>query len=233
MRSGLAVLFATVWIAAAQHAGGGMQTGPSPGGSPSGTWSHQPGPPNGGTGKGPNWGWRGRRFFRRTNLIWPVFPWFGSPGCLPYGFTAIDYFLPGTCGSGYYPPQPAASNPPVNVIFAPPEAPPPPFLAVNPEFAAAEPSTPQPQQSAATSTSAKQNDTPASNHGAPDSTRASFARPAAPSRYPPVIALKTGGMYSIKKFWYKNKKLYFVTTQGDTLYAPASQLDHVYPGGVE
>ena len=36
-------------------------------------------------------------------------------------------------------------------------------------------------------------------------------------------------MYSVTKYWVKNKNLYFVTTQSETLYAPLAQIDRVYP----
>ncbi len=36
-------------------------------------------------------------------------------------------------------------------------------------------------------------------------------------------------MYSVTKYWVKNKNLYFVTTQSEVLYAPLAQIDRVYP----
>jgi hypothetical protein len=48
--------------------------------------------------------------------------------------------------------------------------------------------------------------------------------------YPPLVVLKTGGMYSITKYWVKNKNIYFETTAGDVLYAPRTDLDRIIPG---
>lgn len=52
---------------------------------------------------------------------------------------------------------------------------------------------------------------------------------AVPEEYPALIVLKPGGMYSVSKYWVKNKNLYFVTTQSEVLYAPLAQIDRVYP----
>ena len=46
----------------------------------------------------------------------------------------------------------------------------------------------------------------------------------------PIIVFKAGGMYSVTRYWVKNKNIYFVTTQGETLYAPLTQLKFVYAG---
>jgi len=54
--------------------------------------------------------------------------------------------------------------------------------------------------------------------------------PPAPETYPAVLAFKAGGMYSVNKYWVRNKRIYFVTTQNETLYAPLAQLARVYPG---
>jgi hypothetical protein len=47
--------------------------------------------------------------------------------------------------------------------------------------------------------------------------------------YPPLIVLKTGGVYSVTRYWVKAKTLYFVTPHGDTLYVPLALVEHVYP----
>jgi hypothetical protein len=47
--------------------------------------------------------------------------------------------------------------------------------------------------------------------------------------YPPLIVLKTGGVYSATRYWVKVKTLYFVTPHGDTLYVPLALVEHVYP----
>jgi hypothetical protein len=47
--------------------------------------------------------------------------------------------------------------------------------------------------------------------------------------YPTLIVLKTGGMYSVTKYWVKAETLYFVTSHGDTLHVPLASVEHVYP----
>jgi hypothetical protein len=56
--------------------------------------------------------------------------------------------------------------------------------------------------------------------------------PSARDNYPALVVFKAGGMYSATKYWVKSQHLYFVTTQGETLYAPLAMIDHVYPGSV-
>ena len=53
--------------------------------------------------------------------------------------------------------------------------------------------------------------------------------PAVQEEYPALIVLKPGAMYSARKYWVKNKNLYFETTQGETLYAPLALIDRLYP----
>ena len=47
--------------------------------------------------------------------------------------------------------------------------------------------------------------------------------------YPALVVLKTGGVYSVTKYWVKAKNLYFLTPAGETLYVPLGRLDRVYP----
>jgi hypothetical protein len=54
--------------------------------------------------------------------------------------------------------------------------------------------------------------------------------PVVEETYPALVVFKAGGMYSATRYWVKNKNLYFVTTEGKSLYAPLGQVDHVYPG---
>jgi hypothetical protein len=53
--------------------------------------------------------------------------------------------------------------------------------------------------------------------------------PVLQDEYPPVILLRTGGAYSVTKYWIEKENLYFVTTQGDSWYVPLSLIDHIYP----
>jgi hypothetical protein len=59
--------------------------------------------------------------------------------------------------------------------------------------------------------------------------QAPFNSPAIRDEYPPLVVLKTGGVFSAARYWTKNKRFYFVTTQGDTGSVPLSLLERVYP----
>ena len=49
------------------------------------------------------------------------------------------------------------------------------------------------------------------------------------NEYPALVTFRDGGVYSIAKYWVKNKNFYFVTPQGETLYVPVAQVDRIYP----
>jgi hypothetical protein len=102
----------------------------------------------------------------------------------------------------------------------PPPLPPPP-LFMPPPMGGQGTSAPEPQPQVNS----------AADHGAAHP--ANEASPPAPApqqqEYPALIVLKPGGMYSVTKYWVKNKNLYFITTQSETLYAPLSLIDRVYP----
>jgi hypothetical protein len=53
--------------------------------------------------------------------------------------------------------------------------------------------------------------------------------PAVRDEYPALIVLKTGWVYSVRSYSLGKKTLSFVTTQGDRLSVPSSQLDRLYP----
>lgn len=49
--------------------------------------------------------------------------------------------------------------------------------------------------------------------------------PVIEDQYPPLLVLKTGGVYSVTRYWIKSKTLYFVTPRGETLYVPLALLE--------
>jgi hypothetical protein len=60
-------------------------------------------------------------------------------------------------------------------------------------------------------------------------TQTPIPTPVVQEEYPPVIALKTGGAYSVSKYWVKNGNLYFVTTQGEKRCVPMAEVEQIYP----
>ena len=140
-----------------------------------------------------------------------AFPWLGTPLCASPLFPLApdcSQFFGGNQGA--FPPPTVNANPTTNLIVVPPPPPPP---------------VPVPIASG-------------SNDNVLDLQQANAApRPAdyreargIQDESPPIIVLKTGGMYSITKYWIRGRTLYFQTTAGDTLYAPVTQLDRVIPG---
>jgi hypothetical protein len=47
--------------------------------------------------------------------------------------------------------------------------------------------------------------------------------------YPPLISLKNGWAYSVLKYWEKGKVLHFITSQGDHMQVPVTQIERIYP----
>ncbi len=228
MKLRLAVLLATMYLAAAAQRGsmpaGHMPGGSTPGGrmpgwkpSPSPGWRPSP-------GRGPWWS-------RRSPLTFyaPLYPWFGAAPCA--GFAADPFFLPGACNPGYYPPAPMG-NPMSDMAMPdqPPLLPPPPFLPLPPmgNDPTAAPEPPNPSQ-AGPPTDRQVNGREAFVSANQQAYQAPPPTPAVPEEYPALIVLKPGGMYSARKYWVKHKNLYFETTQGETLYAPLAMIDRLYP----
>jgi len=48
--------------------------------------------------------------------------------------------------------------------------------------------------------------------------------------YPPLVVLKSGGVYAVKRYWIKAKTLYFLTPNGQTFQTPLNSLEQIYPG---
>ena len=219
-----AVLLAAMSLMAAAQRG--AMTGHMPGGPPSGGSSP-------GWGRFPNWGRPvspgrgpfGRWRSPRTLFGAPV-PWFGA---CPSGFPADPFYLyANACNPAYYPQGPSES--PMNDMAMPdqpPLLPPPPLLPFPPmgnePTVTQEPRNP-PQVSYSTE---GQHET--SVGAGLRASQAPLPARAVPEEYPALIVLKPGGMYSVTKYWVKNKNLYFVTTQSEVLYAPLAEIDRVYP----
>jgi hypothetical protein len=56
-----------------------------------------------------------------------------------------------------------------------------------------------------------------------------FSGPNIREEYPPLVVLKTGGVYSVTKYWVEKGELYFLTTQGDEQHVSFELVDRVYP----
>lgn len=212
MRFRLAVLLATMSFYGAAQRGGGMPTGHGGGG---GRWgSPSPTPPRFGIGRHP-W-WRGGRGGFGTPFTFGSFPsWFDTPFCAsPLFPLAPDCSFGQGFDPANYSQPPIYVSPTVNVV-APPPPPGPPLvpIASAPNEAASPAKTNAGELSKADSSA---------YHQEP-------ARGPA-TQCPTLIVLKTGGMYSITRYWIKGKTLYFETTAHDTLYAPRSLLEQIIPG---
>ena len=223
MKLRTALLLAIMSIAVIAQRGA-APAGRSPGGFPSGgsssRWGQFPNSGWRGPGKGP-WGrWRGPLTFYGPALSWFGSPWFGNPCALMFPtdpFSLIDNI----CYPNSFPMAPWGSP---TAEMATPQLPPllpPPPLPAPPPPSNETSSAPEPRPQA---------NSPA-DHSATQS--ASEISPPLPTpqqqEYPALIVMKPGGMYSATKYWVKNKNLYFITTQSETLFAPLSLIDRVYP----
>jgi hypothetical protein len=216
-------LLLTIMSLAAVAQRGAAPAGRSPGGFPSGgsssRWGQFPNPGWRPGGQGPWWRGHNPLTFYGPAVSWFGPPWFGNP-CAAMFPTDPFSLIDNICYPNSYPmapwgsPTADASMPPL-----PPLLPPPPMLLPAPT--GNEPnSSPEPPRGNVTA-----------DHAAAHP--ASEASPQVPApqqqEYPALIVLKPGGMYSATKYWVKNKNLYFITTQSETLYTPLSLVDRVYP----
>ncbi|HUK18163.1 MAG TPA: hypothetical protein VLW65_17175 [Bryobacteraceae bacterium] len=220
MRVRLVLLLAILPVAGlAQRGGGG--TGFAPGGFRPGRPAPMPGQGQRGFGRNPLWGRRGYRPFAPATFYYN--PWLDPLGCASPFFPVIPSY--GFCNGGSYPPPQPDASPPTNVIMLPPQ----PYLPMPGPFPIGDEPGPDdlsnaPQASAAITHQKDEAAVPVVVSKPP------LASPLVEDEYPPVLVFKTGGMYSVRKYWIKNKTLYFVTTQGETLYAPLALLERVNPG---
>jgi hypothetical protein len=228
MRFRSAVLLAALSLAAVAQRGamsGGHMSG---GGFPSGGSPLRcplPGRPIS-PGRGPFGRWH------NPVTLWgaPV-PWLGGFLC-PSGLPA-DPFT-GACYPAYYPTYPSApfdnSMSGMAMGDQPAPLPPPPLLPMPPmgnEPAAAQEPAEPPRANFGIEHRVKGREE-SDGAGSHADQAAPPARPV-PEDYPALIVLKPGAMYSATKYWFKNKNLYFVTTQGETLYTPIAMIDRLYP----
>lgn len=152
----------------------------------------------------------------------PVFPWrvpsaysaFGLSGCLlaPSPVELYPLFASQYCGSLAYPPQTDVPQP-SNVVVLPPAYVP----TIAPEL-----SSDSPDRS------------PISDHAPGPPATFHFSQTPSPSpivlnEYPALVVFRSGGVYSVAKYWLKKNRFYFVTPWGETLYTPAGQVQHIYP----
>jgi hypothetical protein len=204
--------------APAGRSAGGFPSGGFPSGGSSSRWGQFPNSGWRGPGKGP-WGrWRTPLTFYGPALSWFGPPWFGNPCALMFPtdpFSLIDNI----CYPNSFPTAPWGSpSAEIAMPQLPPLLPPPPLLAPPPlSYGPSSAPDPGPQVSSA------------ADHAAAHTVGEVSPPPPQQQEYPALIVLKPGGMYSATKYWVKNKNLYFITTQSETLYAPLSLIDRVYP----
>ena len=221
MQFRVAVLLAAMPFGAmAQHAGGM----PGSGGGGRGGWgSPTPGPPRfPGFGHHPLGG--GRSGFGAPMSFGSSPSWFNTPLCasplFPLAPNCGSFGDPGG-GMGYYPPPPIYVNPTVNVTAPAPV----PSAVADTSGADASVLYGAPQTGPATAA-------PADSGRLIQADSAAYPPriSSADDKCPPLIVLKTGGMYSIKRYWIRGQTLYFETTASDTLYAPLALLERIIPG---
>ena len=182
----------------------------------------------------PGIGWRAQRGWNAGLALGPAAAygsfvgWSGSAGCMPPIFPAELYtlFASGFCTPGDPPP-------PTNVIVMPQQPyflPPAPYpvndaqaldFGANPTQVGA---ITNHKASGLTDYEALAKESPAVRLSQSPS-----PPPLILDEYPALIVLKTGGMYSVTRYWLKAEILYFVTSHGDTLHVPLASLEHVYP----
>jgi hypothetical protein len=216
MRFRLVVLLATMSFCGVAQRGGGMPTGHGGGG---GQWgSPMPTPPRF-PGKGGNPWWGGGRRGIGPALNFGSSPlWFNTPLCAsPLFPLAPDCSFGQGFNSGYYPPPPIYVGPTVNVVApAPAPGPPPVAMGNGPDVGDVAIAVQTNSSEISQAVGAEYHKGPVRNSAAED-------------KCPPLIVLKTGGMYSITRYWIKGNTLYFETTAHDTLYAPRAQVDRIIP----
>jgi hypothetical protein len=47
--------------------------------------------------------------------------------------------------------------------------------------------------------------------------------------HPPLVALKNGWAYSVLRYWVQGKIVHFITSQGDHMQVPVTQVERIYP----
>jgi hypothetical protein len=53
--------------------------------------------------------------------------------------------------------------------------------------------------------------------------------PSGSDDHPALIALKNNWAYSVQKYWVQGKTFHFITSQGDHMQAPVTQVERIYP----
>jgi len=144
----------------------------------------------------------------------PSYPGFGSPGCssLPYPAELYSLFASAFCNPLAYPP-PINAPQPINLIL-----PPAPYVAPSaPPFVSAAP--------AAERAGSQVLSPPETFHFS----QTPVSSPVVLKEYPAIVTFRPGGIYSVTKYWRRNRRFYFVTPQGETLYVPSDLVERIYP----
>jgi hypothetical protein len=217
MKFRTAVLLATMCLATRAQRFGSITMGHASGGL------RPPNPSFPVAGRSPGMGWRRYPGFQPLPTFWPLPWWYGSPVYAPP--TACDDLSANVCNPAYYPPPPDA-GPAMNLIVTAAQ---PPAIPIT-----SGPVTPSVASLIHTQvTFDHKMSLPEVSPGGGlgfNSYQAPLPIPVVRDKYPPIIALRTGGAYSVRNYWVKNDAIYFVTTSGETLYTPLSLLERIYPG---
>jgi hypothetical protein len=217
--SSAVILILVLATAAAQRPGGGtshgggMRPGPpslsngNPFTSPNGNFG-----PGFGSGPGGQWGHGQRRgFYPHQQRPFGNSLFFG-PAIVPY-----PAYPPYTPDYSQWPPDQGSGLPPADVTQVP--------------MTMSQPITNQDVQLSGS------NSEPAAEPRETSTSGASgfhfYQVPVPPSSdnddHPPLIALKNGWAYSALRYWVKGKIFHFITSLGDSMQVPVTQVERIYP----
>jgi hypothetical protein len=209
--SSVAILALVLASAAAQRPGGGTSRGGMPPGPPVLSNGNPFRHPNGNFGTGPSWP-RWGSYPRRnppfgTGLFFalptPIVPDPGFPPDMPY------YPQP--------PPYEGPAFPPADVTQVPTTVSP---SLTNPEAYSNDVGSQPAREPGGMSTAGTSGLRMYSSPGPP---------PSYSDDHPALIALKNGWAYSVLKYWTQGKIVHFITSQGDRMQAPVTQVERIYP----
>ena len=139
---------------------------------------------------------------------------FGPSGCLllPSPAELYPLFASQSCNFPAYPPETDIPQPSNVIVLPPPYVP---LLA--------------PQLGADSLDQSSVNNQAHSEAATFHFSQTPSPTPVVLNEYPALVVFRSGGVYSAAKYWVKNKRFYFVTIAGETLYTPAGQVDQIYP----
>lgn len=185
-----------------------------------------------GPGPGLLRGWNGMPGFGGPGFSSPPLPgWNSAPGFVGSGFMPAPYpvFVGGS--SDYYPEQP--SN--VKIVLPPqyvagPAPPMPidePVSGIRTVPASSEPVASQ--ETMGREIERDDQDNPSPDPSGVRVYQAPGRKPVLQRAYPALIALKNGAAFTVTTYWVKGSRLHVITTQGNHIEVPFTDLDRLYP----